>query len=107
MSENRTFQDFTQLLMSTKGIALVTGAAVDVVLVLPAQGIGWEMALRLISDGFDLAVNDISNQYIADKVIHLIMNLRGWQGQLQVICNESHVIYVLSQISINEGIFFD
>ncbi|KAJ7182884.1 NAD-binding protein [Mycena crocata] len=37
--------------MSSKGIALVTGAA---------QGIGRAIALRLGEDGFDVAVNDIS-----------------------------------------------
>ncbi|KAF8176376.1 NAD-binding protein [Mycena galopus ATCC 62051] len=38
--------------MSSKGIALVTGAA---------QGIGRSIALRLADDGFDVAVNDISS----------------------------------------------
>ncbi|KAJ7471634.1 NAD-binding protein [Mycena galericulata] len=38
--------------MSSKGIALVTGSA---------QGIGRTVALRLASDGFDVAVNDISS----------------------------------------------
>ncbi|KAF8176352.1 acetoin reductase family protein [Mycena galopus ATCC 62051] len=39
--------------MSSKGIALVTGAA---------QGIGRSIALRLADDGFDVAVNDISSK---------------------------------------------
>ncbi|KAJ6551119.1 acetoin reductase family protein [Mycena capillaripes] len=38
--------------MSSKGIALVTGAA---------QGIGRGIALRLAEDGFDIAVNDVSS----------------------------------------------
>ncbi|KAF7328665.1 NAD-binding protein [Mycena sanguinolenta] len=38
--------------MSSKGVVLVTGAA---------QGIGRSIALRLADDGFDVAVNDISN----------------------------------------------
>ncbi|KIK70207.1 hypothetical protein GYMLUDRAFT_236622 [Collybiopsis luxurians FD-317 M1] len=37
----------------TKGVALVTGAA---------QGIGKDIALRLASDGFDVAINDLPNK---------------------------------------------
>ncbi|KAF7377417.1 NAD-binding protein [Mycena sanguinolenta] len=39
--------------MSSKGVALVTGAA---------QGIGRSIALRLAEDGFDVAINDIPDK---------------------------------------------
>ncbi|KAJ6506169.1 acetoin reductase family protein [Mycena vitilis] len=52
--------------MSCKGIAFVTGAA---------QGIGKAIALRLASDGFDIAVNDVSPK--ADKVDELIEEIKA------------------------------
>ncbi|KAL5536620.1 hypothetical protein ACEPAF_443 [Sanghuangporus sanghuang] len=51
--------------MSTKGVAIVTGAA---------QGIGRGIALRLAADGFDIAVNDIpANQQNLESVSKLIL----------------------------------
>ncbi|KAJ7603890.1 acetoin reductase family protein [Mycena polygramma] len=52
--------------MSSKGIAVVTGAA---------QGIGKGIALRLASDGFDIAVNDIPLK--ADKVAELVKEIKA------------------------------
>lgn len=50
--------------MSTKGVAIVTGAA---------QGIGRGIALRLAADGFDVVVNDIpANQQNLEAVAKLI-----------------------------------
>jgi NAD(P)-dependent dehydrogenase (short-subunit alcohol dehydrogenase family) len=54
--------------MSSKGVALVTGAGApttcpisDTVLIyVSAQGIGKTIALKLADDGFDVAVNDVS-----------------------------------------------
>ncbi|KAJ7619852.1 acetoin reductase family protein [Mycena polygramma] len=52
--------------MSSKGIAIVTGAA---------QGIGRGIALRLASDGFDIAVNDITSN--AAKLTELVEGIKG------------------------------
>ncbi|KAJ6506176.1 acetoin reductase family protein [Mycena vitilis] len=52
--------------MSFKGIAIVTGAA---------QGIGRGIALRLASDGFDIAVNDITSN--ADKLAELVEEIKA------------------------------
>ncbi|KAF7366021.1 NAD-binding protein [Mycena venus] len=52
--------------MSSKGIAIVTGAA---------QGIGKGIALRLASDGFDIAVNDIPAN--ADKLSNLVEEIKA------------------------------
>ncbi|KAJ7267170.1 NAD(P)-binding protein [Mycena rebaudengoi] len=52
--------------MSSKGIALVTGAA---------QGIGRGIALRLADDGFDVAVNDVSNN--AGKLDQLVNEIKA------------------------------
>ncbi|KAF7369257.1 NAD-binding protein [Mycena venus] len=53
--------------MSSKGIALVTGAGKNTFPILtlslispPAQGIGRGVALRLAEDGFEVAVNDVA-----------------------------------------------
>ncbi|KAJ7258232.1 NAD-binding protein [Mycena rebaudengoi] len=52
--------------MSSKGIALVTGAA---------QGIGKAIALRLADDGYDVAVNDVSSN--ADKLDQLVEEIKA------------------------------
>ncbi|KAJ6591279.1 NAD-binding protein [Mycena vulgaris] len=61
--------------MSSKGIAIVTGAA---------QGIGKGIALRLASDGFDIAVNDIPTN--ADKLAELVEDIKakGREASVQV-----------------------
>ncbi|KAJ6452783.1 NAD-binding protein, partial [Mycena sanguinolenta] len=51
--------------MSSKGVVLVTGAA---------QGIGRSIALRLADDGFDVAVNDISNN--SEKLDALVSEIQ-------------------------------
>ncbi|KAJ7267195.1 NAD-binding protein [Mycena rebaudengoi] len=52
--------------MSSKGIALVTGAA---------QGIGRGIALRLADDGFDVAVNDVASN--AGKLDQLVDEIKA------------------------------
>ncbi|KAK7032769.1 NAD-binding protein [Favolaschia claudopus] len=48
---------------SAKGVAFVTGAA---------QGIGRSIALRLAADGFDVAVNDITDKCELDTLVNEI-----------------------------------
>ncbi|TFK66471.1 NAD-binding protein [Pluteus cervinus] len=53
---------------SSKGIALVTGAA---------QGIGREIALRLADDGFDVAVNDVDGKAEALALVQQEIRAKG------------------------------
>ncbi|TFK66469.1 NAD(P)-binding protein [Pluteus cervinus] len=53
---------------SSKGVALVTGAA---------QGIGREIALRLADDGFDVAVNDIDSKAEALALVQQEIKAKG------------------------------
>jgi NAD(P)-dependent dehydrogenase (short-subunit alcohol dehydrogenase family) len=70
--------------MSSKGIAIVTGAGTFLSLrqhkalshfSRAAQGIGKGIALRLASDGFDIAVNDIPTN--ADKLTALVEEIKA------------------------------
>ncbi|KAJ6564649.1 hypothetical protein B0H19DRAFT_942453 [Mycena capillaripes] len=57
--------------MSSKGVALVTGAA---------QGIGKSIALRLAEDGYDVAVNDISSNSEKLDVVVAEIQAKGRKG---------------------------
>ncbi|KAF7377403.1 hypothetical protein MSAN_00161900 [Mycena sanguinolenta] len=57
------------VMSSSKGVVLVTGAA---------QGIGRSIALRLADDGFDVAVNDISNN--SEKLDALVSEIQEKGG---------------------------
>jgi NAD(P)-dependent dehydrogenase (short-subunit alcohol dehydrogenase family) len=69
--------------MSSKGTALVTGAGMlqgsvhskIQLMVRSAQGIGRSIALRLADDGFDVAVNDVSNN--SEKLDALVDEIQG------------------------------
>ncbi|KAJ7486784.1 hypothetical protein FB451DRAFT_773364 [Mycena latifolia] len=60
--------------MSSKGIALVTGAA---------QGIGRAVALRLADDGFDVAINDIASN---SEKLELLVDEIQKKGQESSTC---------------------
>jgi len=50
----------TQPVSTSKGVALVTGSG---------QGIGWSIALKLASDGYDIGLNDVqSNKHKLDAL---------------------------------------
>lgn len=71
--------------MSTnKGVAVVTGSA---------QGIGYDIALRLASDGFDIGLNDISSK----------------RDQLRAVADEiekigQKVVVVTADVSVEEEV---
>ncbi|KAJ7779150.1 NAD-binding protein [Mycena metata] len=82
--------------MSSKGVALVTGAA---------QGIGRAMSLRLAEDGFEVVVNDIANNSEAlDALVHEIQA----KGRVSSKCiadvsQEEAVKEMVEQVVRNHG----
>ncbi|THH14775.1 hypothetical protein EW146_g5604 [Bondarzewia mesenterica] len=63
-------------MVSTLGVALVTGAA---------RGIGREIALRLASDGFDVAINDLNESSAKD--------LGEIKKEIEAKGRRSHIVY--------------
>ena len=61
---------------STLGVALVTGAA---------RGIGREIALRLATDGFDVAVNDLNSSSAKD--------IEEVKKEIEAKGRRSHIVY--------------
>ncbi|KAJ7699208.1 NAD(P)-binding protein [Mycena rosella] len=83
-------------IMSSKGIALVTGAA---------QGIGRTIALRLADDGFNVAVNDIPSKTtsLAQVVEDIQAKGRASSAHLADVTSEEQVEKMVADVAAAHG----
>ncbi|KAG6808457.1 hypothetical protein H0H92_004054 [Tricholoma furcatifolium] len=82
--------------MTSKGVALVTGAG---------QGIGRAIALRLAEDGFDVAVNDISGKNLEELVQEIELKQRKSSFHVADVTKEEEVKDLIAKVVQQHGSF--